>query len=276
MKNIKNINTVKDYTGRDTIMVRTDKTIRDLMNAKPSSRWDVEYWNPKYEKYLIEVKEKYKIDKLGNFLTRCNQGDGLRSKKGDRYVQKGIPMISVVDINFTGINYSALKQIIESHYQRIASAKPSYGNILIVRSGAGSIGKSAIFLGNPKGEKIGITGHINTLGFKEINPFFVEVFLKTVFGQSQIERYENGVSGQTEFTQDSIAEIKIPIIPDLVQKNIESEYKKMSSYHEKAIDAKKIGDEAGYKRNIEIAEKMLKDLISKTEAVIRGERKDTI
>lgn len=276
MGNQKIAQTTKDQTGRNTIMVRTDKTIRDLMNAEPSSRWDVEYWDPKYEKHLIEIGKKYKIDKLGNFLTRCNQGDGLRSKKGDRYVQKGIPMVSVVDINFTGINYSALKQIIESHYQRIASAKPNYGDILIVRSGAGSIGKSAIFLGNPKGEKIGITGHINTLGFKKVNPFFIEVFLKTDFGQSQIERYENGVSGQTEFTQDSIAEIKIPIIPDLVQENIESEYKKMSSYHDKAMDAKKIDDEAGYKKNIEIAGKMLKDLITKTEAVIRGEQKDVI
>ena len=42
------------------------------------------------------------------------------------------------------------------------------------------------------------------------------------------------------------------------------------------MDAKKNNQEAEYKKNIEIAEKMLKDLIAKTEAVIRGERKDVI
>ena len=41
-------------------------------------------------------------------------------------------------------------------------------------------------------------------------------------------------------------------------------------------EAKKKGDDAEYKKSIEIAEEMLKDLIIKTEAVIRGERKDVI
>lgn len=270
------VQTTKDQNNREVVMVRVDKTLKELMEEKPGSRWSAEYWHPKYDEHVVEMGKKYQIDKLGNFLIRCNQGDGLRTKKGDKYVTVGIPMISVVDINFTGINYSDLKQIVESHYQRIASAQPNYGDILIVRSGAGSIGKSAIFIGQPKSKKIGITGHINTLGFKNINSFFVEVFLKTSFGQSQIERYENGVSGQTEFTQDSIAEIKIPLISDSVQKNIESEYKKMSNYHEKAMEAKKKGKEVEYKNNLETAEGMLKNLISKTEEVIRSEREDVI
>ena len=40
------------------------------------------------------------------------------------------------------------------------------------------------------------------------------------------------------------------------------------------MEAKAKGDEAGYKKNIETAEAMLKDLIARTEAVIRGERED--
>jgi restriction endonuclease S subunit len=185
-------------------------------------------------------------------------------------------MISVIDIKMTGIGYYSVRHIVESHYKRIATAQPNYGDVLIVRSGEGSIGKSAIFLGKPEGKKIGITGHINTLGFKEINSFYVEVYLKTIFGQSQIERFESGVSGQTEFTQDSISEIRIPVLPSKVQDNIEVEYKKVSAFHDKAMTAKKNNDEVGYKLNIELAEKILKDLVSKTEAVIRGERNNVI
>ena len=85
----------------------------------------------------------------------------------------------------------------------------------------------------------------------------------------------NGV-GTLNISFDEIRGIKIPILPDKIQKNIGSEYKKMSAYHDKAMDAKKKGDETGYNKNIETAEKMLKDLIAKTEAVIRGERKDVI
>ena len=42
------------------------------------------------------------------------------------------------------------------------------------------------------------------------------------------------------------------------------------------MEAKSKGNEADYKENIEIAELMLKDLITKTEAVIRGEREDVV
>lgn len=42
------------------------------------------------------------------------------------------------------------------------------------------------------------------------------------------------------------------------------------------MEGKKKGDEAAYRKNIETAEKMLKDLIARTETVIRGERKDVI
>lgn len=266
----------KDQAGREVVMLRADKTLKQLMEEKPYSRWSIEYWHPKYDKILIGIHKDYKVDRLGKYLTRCNQGDGLRIKKGDKYVSDGIPMISVIDIKFTGIDYSELKQIIESHYQRISSAQPKYGDILIVRSGAGSIGKSSLYLGKPAGQKIGITGHINTLGFENINSFYVEVFLKTIFGQSQIERYEGGVSGQTEFTQDSIAEIQIPIISNNIQVKIETQYKDMSKYHDLAIAAKTKKNIREYKTNLEIAEKMLKDLIVKTEEVIKGERSDVI
>ena len=42
------------------------------------------------------------------------------------------------------------------------------------------------------------------------------------------------------------------------------------------MEGKEKSDEGAYKNNIETAEKMLKDLIARTEAVIRGERKDVI
>lgn len=259
-------------SNSEVVMARVDKNIADLLNEKPSGRWDADYWRPKYEKAIHDMGLKYSVSKLGDFLIRCNQGDVLRTKKGDQYVSAGIPMISVIDIKKSGIQYVNLKQIIESHYQRIASAQPKYGDILIVRSGSGSIGKSAIFLGKPEGDKIGVTGHLNTLGFQNINPFYVEVFLKSYFGQMQIERFENGVSGQTEFTQDSISEINITNLPVDVQNNIEIEYKKMTKFHDLAMEAKRIKNETAYKGYIEDAERRLSDLIIRTEEVIRGER----
>jgi restriction endonuclease S subunit len=148
--------------------------------------------------------------------------------------------------------------------------------LIFVRSGKGSIGKSTVFVGIPSEEKIGISGHLNTVRLKNINAYYIEVFLKSFFGQLQIERFESGTSQQTDFRQESFAAIKIPLLKNTVQAHIETEYKKMSAYHDKAMEAKSEGNETKYKKNIEIAETMLKELIAKTEAVIRGEREDVV
>ena len=91
----------------------------------------------------------------------------------------------------------------------------------------------------------------------------------------QTEKIENGV-GQPNLSEDELYQILVPRIPDKIQDNIESYYKKMSEYHDNAMEAKLNNNEAGYKKNIEMAESMLNELITLTEAVIKGERKDII
>ena len=153
---------------------------------------------------------------------------------------------------------------------------PKVDSIILARSGVGGVGKNRITI-ITKPIKAVVDSFVDLLDLnrEKVNPYFVVVFWKSKFGWLQIERIINGV-GTINISFDEIREINIPVLPDGVQKNIESEYKKMSVFHDKAIEAKKKGDGAGYKKNIETAEKMLKDLISKTEAVIRGERDDVI
>ncbi|OGL47174.1 MAG: hypothetical protein A2W05_09115 [Candidatus Schekmanbacteria bacterium RBG_16_38_10] len=270
------LNKEKTVYTNEYVMVRVDKTLKDLMEEKPSSRWDSSYWMPKYELLFHEISKKYKLDTLDKHILSIQQGDVPRKAKGDKYVSKGIIFVNVVDIVSTGISWISCKRIVESHYKRIQRAEPKIGDIIFVRSGKGSIGKSTVFIEIPGEKKIGISGHLNTVRFKEINPFYVEVFLKSCFGQQQIERFESGTSQQTDFRQESFSSIKIPIILESVQSHIEIEYKKMVVFHNKAMEALAKGDEAGYKKNIETAETMLKELIARTEAIIRGERKDVI
>lgn len=264
----------KKVYSNDFVMARVDKAVGDLFAEKPSTRWDGSYWLPKYDELFVEIGKKYTVDSLDNYIMSIDQGDVPRKAKGDKYVNKGVIFINVVDVVSTGVFWVQCKRIIENHYKRIKRAEPKVGDLIFVRSGKGSIGKSTIFVGIPREEKIGISGHLNTVRLKEINPFYVEVFLKSHFGQGQIERFESGTSQQTDFRQESFAAIKIPILPKPVQSHIEAEYKKMASFHDKAMEAKAKGDDAACKKNIETAEAMLKDLIARTEAVIRGERED--
>jgi hypothetical protein len=271
------LNASKTVYECDFVTARVDKQVLDLFAEKPSSRWDGPYWQPKYDAIFEELSKKYSIVSLNEYISSIEQGDVPRQARGDKYVNKGgIVFINVVDIVSTGISWINCKRIISSHYKRIQRAEPKIGDLIFVRSGKGSIGKSTVFVGVPGEDKIGISGHLNTVRLKNINAYYVEVFLKSFYGQLQIERFESGTSQQTDFRQESFAAIKIPLLKDTIQSHIETEYKKMAACHDKAMAAKAKGNESLYKKDIETAEAMLKELIAKTEAVIRGEREDIV
>lgn len=277
---MKKTQTTKDDSGRDSIMVRTDLTLRDLMEEKPSSRWDPGYWNPKYEKIIKALSlsglELTDGDEIISAMTNGNR-DREWAKNSDNKIR----FIQVVNVLNTGVNFEAGDS--SKHYaKKNGFADPERsrlkdGDVLLISGATGSIGRACVLSNLP--ESTNISQDINLI---RLNPgsrvikYYFTIFLLSLFGKSQLEKFSKGVSGQIKVGFDHIKAIKIPILPGSVQKNIESEYKKMSVYHDKAMDAKKKDDESGFKKNIEVAEKMLKDLIAKTEAVIRGERKDVI
>src|SRR4030067_774244 len=184
------LNASKTVYYNDFVMVRVDKTLKEMMEEKPSSRWDVEYWHPRWES-LSEVALP-----LTNF-SQFIQDDGIT------YGQVG---------------------------ERVFSKK-------------------------------GKIQYLQVISLKEgISPEAICIFIKSEFGQNQIHRKKKGVKS-IKINFDDIRSIKIPIFSKAFQSHIETEYKKMSAYHDKAMAAKAEGNETKYKKNIETAEAMLKDLI---------------
>ena len=272
-KNLVQITT--DEKGREIVMVRADKTLKEMMEEKPTSRWNAVYWHPAYIKNLKKITDSnFPISRIGDFEEHLTYGAIVTG--GKNYEGKGVFLLNQGDIQFTGLDDTGMKEIKKDSPWNIERAKVKTKSLVLARSGVGGVGKNRITI---------ITKSINAvvdsfvdildLDTRKINPFYVLVFWKTEFGRLQVERIINGV-GTVNISFDEIREIKILNIPKNVQDNIESEYKKMSKYHDKAMEAKKNNQEAEYKKHIETAERMLKDLIAKTEAVIRGEWKDII
>ncbi|GAH52277.1 unnamed protein product, partial [marine sediment metagenome] len=135
-------------------------------------------------------------------------------------------------------------------------------------------GRCCVFLHDT--QKYVVNDHVDIIRVNELNPFYMCIFLLTQFGSAQVNRFGSGVSGIIGITFEQIKSVLIPLISEKVQENIESEYKKMSAYHDKAMDAKLKGDEVNYKKNIATAERMLRDLITRTESIIRGEKDDIV
>lgn len=268
MNNSQSVQITKDQTGKEIVMVRADKTLKEMMEEKPSSRWSANYWHPKYDE-LINIIRRHKTFFLDEY--RSELKSGYRSG-GVKFSTEGIPYLQVRNILDTGVDLINADLIPSDSPARQTNKKIVFGDLLLNRSGEGSVGRLTVFLSQ---QEAYVGGHVYRFSVKNMSAIYLTVFLKTIFGKGQIHRFESGVSGKTEIDLEEILHIEIPFLQDEVE-DIESEYKKMSNYHEKAMEAKKKGNEVGYKNNLDTAEKLLKELISKTEAVIRGERENIL
>jgi len=265
------VKVINDSQGNEVAMVRVDKTLGDMIEEKPSSRFDPQYWHIKFQNLLSNISSKYKINLLGefvDFITYGQVGSRIYSKRGTvRYIQ-------TINITDTGIDYYIKEAFIdEGSHNDPDRSKLKYEDVLLGNAGMGGLGKCTIFL--TKNDKVNISQDIDILRLKNINPYYASIFLKSIFGNAQIWIRSKGV-GAPKLPFDEIKAIKIPKLPVNVQKNIEIEHKKMSIHHFKAMEAKAKGDEFNYKKNLKVAERMLKDLIARTEAVIIGEKEDII
>ncbi len=264
------LNASKTVYDTDFLSVRVDKQVFDLFSIKPTSRWDPEFWDPKHDKTLSTLR-KYTFKPLGEYIefSVC----GYRGKT--EFTKKGILCIEALCIlsSGTGIDVSLGRNVPINGKGDKPNKRTSVNDLLFVRSGVGCAGRTAVVSESSKNCVLG--GHIFRVVLKDIAPSVVHVWLKTIFGQNVLHRLKAGV-GALVLDEGDIKSILIPEFPETLKKHIDDEYRKVAIFHDKAMEAKAKGNEAGYKKNIDIAEAMLKELISMTEAVIRGEREDVV
>ena len=272
MVNYSAVKIIKDTSGKERVMIRVDKTLDELMKEKPSSRWDPDYWHPMHEEMLAEIDKKYQIAILGSLLgTPIIAPDHVRASKGEKIgASHDVEYRTLKDLLFTGLNYSHTNYCSDNAYQRLKRSQLILGDILFAGSGIGAIGR------------IGIVEHVSNkscvgdlfiIRNTKVNRYYLYIYLLTKFGQLQIEKIFHGIQS-AKISTSEIEMIKVPILPELVQANIESEFKKISLLHDRAMERKKNGEDNEYEKYLNKAEKILLDFISRTEAVIRGERDD--
>jgi hypothetical protein len=250
------------------LMIRTDKTLNDLNTEKPSSRWDPDFWNPKYE----IIFDKHTSEPLDKFITNITYGVILTGENR-KFKDSGVHYISSTTVTETGINHFLNPLFVNFDDKRNNENKrPEYGDIIMNRSGVGTLGRQCVFIDRSK--KYTISDDTDLIKFKNISPFYVSVFLLTNYGKKQIDRRLRGVSGLIKLSFDDIKAIKIPILTDTIIRKIDERYIEMAKLHENAMEAKAEGKESEYKENLTKAQELLRDLVIKTEVVIKGEREN--
>jgi len=266
------IQTTKDQNKREAVMVRVDKTIKEISENKPASRWDPDYWHPKYEKVLSKISPNYKLVCLKELLKEpIIAPDHVRASKGEKIGPNfTCEYRTLKDLMFTGLNYAEINYCSDNAFNRLRRSQLKKNDILFAGSGIGAIGRVGIVL---EISDKSCVGDLFIIRNSQLNPFYLYVYLLTIFGQSQIERVFHGIQS-AKISTEEIATILIPILPDSIQNVIETKYKEMFSLHQQAMDAHRKHDTNIYENKIKIAENILKDLIKITEEVIEGKRED--
>jgi len=265
--------------SNDFVMVRVDRTLKEMMEEEPFCRWDINYYLPQWDDLISELKHSViEVKFLKEFFEDNDwliATDHIRASRGEHEGHKyPIEYYSPAGFNFTGYDIYNIPRCSKNAYDRMVRAQVYQYDVLLGGFGMGPTGKSVLLLHKPADKAIVGNIFIIRTG-TNYNPFILDTFFKCKYGQAQFNRYKTGVAFNS-LSNDEIRYLLVPNFPAKIENQIEVEYKKVYLYHDKAMEAKAKGDQAGHRINIETAEAILKDLIAKTEAVIRGEREDVV
>ena len=282
---------------------RPDAPTLEVRIARPElmrhNRWNAGYFEERFRRNERKLKKLHSVP-LGDFIPE-ELPDG---SKGITYGQVGVRKLSprggvrylqVINIRDTGIDF-AIKpdRVAEGSHNDPERSRVDLGDILITntafRGTETLIGRCVVVSRNYG--KLNISQDIDRVRVQKINPYYVGTFLKTKFGQLQIQRLVHGVDSQ-KINFGQVRSLLVPVVADSLQKEVEKQYLAMSKCHDKAmaikeeilvsdsVDSGRYGEtinnlaneSAAHKRAVSEAQERLKHLISELEAVLDGEQK---
>lgn len=203
-------------TGKVPEYSRQDFSSRSKFFVKKLSygirRIDFEWFDPRHEEMDEQLerlgkKEGYKLETIGDLVSR-NVCEIIKGKTSGLYVSQGVPIIKVRNVTNEGIIWKTsfvLKDFLDSNPRSHLKLK----DILVTSTGVGTIGRITLL---DKDISCMTDGHVTTLRIlneKEILASFLVHYLRSIFGQMQMEKYTIGSTGQTELNDSDIALIKI-------------------------------------------------------------------
>jgi restriction endonuclease S subunit len=167
-------------------------------------RLDAEFHRPKVDALRRALARRFQLKHLGEIGVVENGQAVPYYEEGD------VPIIRSGDL-------SSIED--DSRFLRARSSMPIYklerGDVLVSSIGFGSIGKVQVF------DKAGIYGtvsEVTVIRQKEFNPYFIAAFLRSRFGQMQIDRYITGATGQLHLYKRDVRKFFLPVLPDQEQK----------------------------------------------------------
>ncbi len=213
---------------------RVNNTIK-VSGANLLKRMDYHYYNKLHKNSLQELSDKGIIFKpLKDFVVYCKTGKTLYGEERI-FSKKGLRFLHATNITDIGINYKKDKKFIDPlGKMNFPNARVKVGDVLFVRVGVGCAGRVAIV--DVKDDEGVATDYIHFFRVKEINPYFLVIYLKTKYGKDSINLLRHGV-GTVSINKTDLLSIPIPVVSEKIQFEIEKQYKNiLAEYRINGVD----------------------------------------
>ncbi|MBU1201480.1 MAG: N-6 DNA methylase [Nanoarchaeota archaeon] len=212
----------------NTIKIRAT----DLIN-----RMDHSYYHNLKKNSIKELMEKgIKFKPLKDLVIYCKTGKTLYGE-GRKFSDKGLRFLHATNITEIGINYKRDEKFIApSSEMDFPNAYAKIEDILFVRVGVGCAGRVAIV--DVKEDEGVATDYLHIFRVKDVNPYFLVVYLKTKFGKYSINLLKHGV-GTVSINKTDLLSLPIPIVSREIQKEIGDKYEEiLREYRFNALNSK--------------------------------------
>lgn len=206
----------------NTIEIKSDNLLK---------RMDYYYYNNLRHSSINDLMNKgVKFITLRNFIIYCKTGKTLYGKD-KKFSDKGLRFLHATNITEIGINYKRDERFITpSSKMHSTNAYAKVDDILFVRVGVGCAGR-VVIVGAKEDEGVA-TDYIHIFKVKEINPYFLVIYLKTKFGKDSINLLKHGV-GTVSINKTDLLSLPIPLIPKNIQIIIEKKYRSILNEYRK-------------------------------------------
>lgn len=193
--------------------------------------------------YKVEYMEKEKVLKenlpyqtMEQLLRSSKDLTGGATPLGANYLNEGVRFIRTQNVERNYIDLKDVVYISEEDNKKLKRSILQENDILLTITGA-DFGRIAPV--TKECLPANINQHSVRIHFKEnIDPYYVSVFLNSIYGQSQIFRYSVGAT-RSAIDYTSIKNIKIPISSAEIQKYIGDKVRKAQKLREEAKRLKK-------------------------------------
>ena len=159
-----------------------------------------------------------KIKSLNHVCLQSVCDTPIRQGKSPKYTEgKGLTCIKPKNTRDLIIDLSDCDTIDCQTESEITKQKLEYGDVVITRSGAGTIGRASIFTGI---DDVYTNDHLFIIRASEADGFYVGSYLNSYWGERLLEAGISGSTGQLNLSNEHVKQIDLYLPNPIVQKYI--------------------------------------------------------